>query len=416
MSEALRTPSTATPPAIQVLPDAPRTPRSMRRIFALEDLEPAALRRLPPPIFGYVAGGAETNASLNDNRRVFDEIQFLPRMLVGVSGRTLDCRLMDKDYALPFGIAPMGVTALTGYRGDLSLAKSASRAGIPMIISAASLIPLEEIAAAAPGVWYQAYLSGDQDETSALIARVVRAGIDTFVITADSAVVPSRENNLRTGYRTPIRPNAALLWNGIKHPTWSVGTFLRTFLQHGNPHFENAGPGRGAPLLSMQATRDFSGREFLDWDIVRFVRAHWQGRLVIKGLLHPSDVAMAREVGADGVILSNHGGRQLDGAVSPMRALPAAVQQAGGMVVMIDSGFRRGTDILKAVGLGAQFVFIGRPFNYASALAGEAGVDHVIGLLRTQLRADLGMLGLLSLNEMNRDVLFLDNFKAVGQR
>ncbi len=116
------------------------------------------------------------------------------------------------------------------------------------------------------------------------------------------------------------------------------------------------------------------------------------------------------------MILSNHGGRQLDGAVSPMRALPAAVQQAGDMAIMIDSGFRRGTDILKAIGLGAQFVFIGRPFNYASALAGEAGVDHVIGLLRTQLRADLGMLGLLSLNEMNRDVLFLDNFKAVGQR
>jgi len=164
----------------------------MRRIFALEDLEPAARRRLPPPIFGYVAGGAETNASLNDNRRVFDEIQFLPRMLVGVSGRTLECRLMAKDYALPFGIAPMGVTALTGYRGDLSLAKSASRAGIPMIISAASLIPLEEIAAAATGIWYQAYLSGDQTETSALMARVAQAGIDTFVITADSAVVPSR--------------------------------------------------------------------------------------------------------------------------------------------------------------------------------------------------------------------------------
>jgi L-lactate dehydrogenase (cytochrome) len=388
----------------------------MRKVFALEDLEPAARRLLPRPIFGYVAGGAETNASLDDNRRVFDEIQFLPRMLIGVTGRTLDCELMGRRYSLPFGIAPMGVCALTGYRGDLSLARAASRAGIPMVISAASLIPLEEIAAAAPGVWYQAYLSNDHTEISALIARLVRAGIDTFVVTADSAVVPSRENNLRTGYRTPIRPNAALLWNGITHPTWSIGTFFRTFLRHGNPHFENAGPERGAPLLSRQAVRDFSGRESLDWDTVRFVRAQWPGKLVIKGLLHPADLTTAREIGADGVILSNHGGRQLDGAVSPMRALPAAMQEAGSMAVMIDSGFRRGTDILKALGLGAQFVFIGRPFNYASALAGEAGVDHAIGLLRTQLRADLGMLGLLSLQETNRDVLFLDNFKAVGQR
>ncbi|MFC0407017.1 alpha-hydroxy acid oxidase [Roseomonas elaeocarpi] len=397
----------------KMIPEMARAPRQMKRIFALEDLEPAARRLLPSPIFGYVAGGAETNSSMTDNRRVFDEIQFLPRMLVGVANRTLDCEVMGKHYALPFGIAPMGVSALTGYRGDLSLARSASRAGIPMIISAASLIPLEEIAEAAPGVWYQAYLSGDREEAAAMVERVSHAGIDTFVITADSAVVPSRENNLRTGYRTPIRPNLALLRDGIMHPRWSIGTFLRTFLHHGVPHFENAAPGRGAPLLSRQAVRDFSGREALDWDVVRFVRSRWKGRLVIKGLLHAGDVALARQAGADAVILSNHGGRQLDGALSPMRALPAALEQASGMCVMIDSGFRRGTDILKAIGLGAKFVFIGRPFNYASALAGEAGVDYVIGLLRTQLRADLGMLGLRSIREMSQEVLFLEKFARV---
>ena len=334
-------------------------------------------------------------------------------MLVNVSGRTLDCEVMGQRYAMPFGIAPMGVSALTGYRGDLALAASAHRAGIPMVISAASLIPLEEIARVAPTVWYQAYLSGDREETSTLVERVAKAGIETFVITADSAVVPSRENNLRNGYRTPIRPDLPLLWNGLTHPAWSLGTFLRTFLRHGTPHFENAGPGRGAPLLSRQAVRDFAGREFLDWDIVRLVRSQWGGRLVIKGLLHPRDVAIARELGADGVVLSNHGGRQLDGALSPMRALPAALQVAGDMAVMIDSGFRRGTDVLKALGLGARFVFIGRPFNYAAALAGEAGVDHAIDLLRAQLRADLGMLGLRNLQEMDQEVLFLDNFKFV---
>lgn len=390
-----------------------RPPRRMRRIFALEDLEEAARRLLPRPIFGYVAGASETNATLADNRRVFDEIQFLPRMLVGVTSRRLDCAVMGQRHAMPFGIAPMGVSALTGYRGDLSLARAAHKAGIPMIISAASLIRLEEIAAVAPGAWYQAYLSGDAAEAAAMVDRVAQAGLGTFVITADSAVVPSRENNLRTGYRTPIRPDAALLWHGMTHPSWSLGTFLRTFLRHGNPHFENAGPGRGAPLLSRQAVRDFSGRESLDWAVVRSVRARWRGRLVIKGLLHPADVAMAREAGADGVILSNHGGRQLDGAVSPLRVLPAALEVAGGMDIMIDSGFRRGTDILKAIGLGARFVFVGRPFNYASALAGEAGVDHAIALLRTQLIADLGMLGLLDVGGMTKDLLFLDGFRAV---
>jgi len=401
------------PPAAKLFPAREPVPPAMRRIFALEDLEPAARRKLPRPIFGYVAGAAETNASLNDNRAVFSEIQFLPRVLVGVKQRTLECTLMGCRYELPFGIAPMGVCALTAYRGDLVLARSAARANIPMVISAASLIPLEVIAAVNPAVWYQAYLSGDADEAATMADRVTAAGIDTFVITADSAVVPSRENNLRTGYRTPIRPNLALLRDGLTHSRWSLGTFLRTFVHHGVPHFENAGPGRGAPLLSRRAVRDFSGREGLDWDVVRLVRSRFRGRLVLKGLLHPADVALAREAGADGVILSNHGGRQLDGAVSPMRALPAAVAHAGSMAVMIDSGFRRGTDILKAIGLGANFVFIGRPFNYAATLAGEPGVDHAIDLLRTQLRADLGMLGLLNMTEMGRDLLFLKQFDAI---
>lgn len=395
-----------TPPGIPAsVSDAKAVPRVMRRIYALEDLERAARRRLPRPIFGYVAGASETNASLEDNRRVFDEIGFLPRMLVGVGGRTLDCTLMGQRHDLPFGIAPMGVSALTAYRGDVALARAAGRANIPMVISAASLIRLEDIAQEAPGVWYQAYLSGDQNEAGKLIERVSAAGIDTFVITADSAVVPSRENNLRTGYRTPIRPSLALLRDGLTHPRWAIGTFLRTFAD-GPPHFENAGSGRGAPLLSRRAVRDFSGREGLNWDVVRFVRSRWKGRLVIKGLLHPEDISLAREVGSDGVILSNHGGRQLDGAVSPLRALPMAVERAGRMAVMIDSGFRRGTDILKAIGLGAQFVFIGRPFNYAAALAGEAGVEHAINLLRVQLRADLGMLGLLNVATMSKELLY----------
>ena len=406
-------PTELVPAAAKLFPVQGPVPPVMRRIFALEDLEPAARRKLPRPIFGYVAGAAETNASLNDNRAVFSEIQFLPRVLVGVRQRTLECTLMGRRYALPFGIAPMGVCALTAYRGDLVLARSAARANIPMVISAASLIPLEAIAAANPAVWYQAYLSGDADEAAAMVNRVTAAGIDTFVITADSAVVPSRENNLRTGYRTPIRPNLALLRDGLTHPRWSLGTFLRTFVHHGVPYFENAGPGRGAPLLSRRAVRDFSGREGLDWDVVRLVRSRFRGRLVLKGLLHPADVALAREAGADGVILSNHGGRQLDSAVSPMRALPAAVAHAGSMAVMIDSGFRRGTDIMKAIGLGASFVFVGRPFNYAATLAGEPGVDHAIDLLRTQLRANLGMLGLLNLTEMGSDLLLLKRFDAI---
>ncbi|MGP6089617.1 alpha-hydroxy acid oxidase [Antarctobacter jejuensis] len=376
----------------------------------MEDFEPAARRRLPPPIFGYVAGAAETNASYDDNRKAFSEIGFLPKVGVDVSARSLSCKVMDLDFDLPFGIAPMGVSALTAYRGDLVLARAANQAGIPMVISAASLIPLEEIVAAAPSVWYQAYLPHRPPDIAALLDRVARAGIETLVVTVDSAVVPSRENNLRTGFRTPLRPSLSLLWQGMSHPRWALATFLRTFLQHGPPHFENATATRGAPLLSRQAVRDFSGREHLSWDMLAEVRRLWKGRLVLKGILHPDDVRRAADLGVEGVILSNHGGRQLDGAVAPLRVLAAARKRAGGMAVMLDGGVMRGTDILKARALGADFVFVGRPFNFAAAIAGEAGVCHAIELLRVQLCADLGMLGVTDAADLDRSLLFSSDF------
>ncbi|MBT9386893.1 alpha-hydroxy-acid oxidizing protein [Pseudooceanicola sp. CBS1P-1] len=388
-----------------------RPPARLRRILALEDFERAAARHLPRPIFGYVEGAAETNAARDGNRSVFAEIDLVPRVLRDVSGRDLKTPLLGRVHAAPFGIAPMGVSALSGYRGDLSLAAAADAAGLPMVISAASLIPMEEIVRVAPGAWYQAYLPPAPEAISALVARVRAAGIDTFVITVDSAVVPSRENNIRTGYRTPIRPGPKLAWDGITHPRWALGTFLRTFARHGMPHFENADAHRGAPLLSSRAVRDFSGREKLSWAQVAQVRREWPGKLVLKGILSAQDARLAREAGIDGLIVSNHGGRQLDHALSPMRALPAIVAAVPELPVMIDSGFRRGTDILKAIGLGAAFVFVGRPFNYASAIAGQPGVAHAIGILTTELRADLGMLGLTGVSEMGREALSLDRFR-----
>nr|WP_317462644.1 alpha-hydroxy acid oxidase [Chromohalobacter sp. HP20-39] len=381
--------------------------RRLARIFCLNDFEPAARRHLPRPLFGYVAGAAETNASYCDNRNVFDEYGFRHRVLRDVSGREQSINLLGRRYASPFGIAPMGICSLTGYRSDLAQARMAERAGIPMILSGSSLIRLEEVVKAAPSTWFQAYLPADSERIAALVDRVAKAGVETLVVTVDSAVVPNRENNLRNGFRTPLNPDLRLLWQGMTHPTWSIGTFFRTLLRHGMPHFENNAVERGAAILSRNATRDFSGREHLDWRELERIRCQWQGRLVIKGVLHPEDVAAARALGADGVILSNHGGRQLDGDVSPMRVLPQAKEVAGEMAVMIDSGFRRGTDVIKALALGANCAFIGRPFNYAAAIGGEAGVDHAIRLLASEIRADMGMLGINRLSELD-PVMLMD--------
>lgn len=382
-------------------------PRRLRRVYALGDFEDVARRHLPKPLFGYVAGATETRASFRDNRAVFDEIQFLPRVLTDVSRRSQQTTLFGRRWAQPFGIAPMGITALTGYRGDLVLAQAAARANIINIMSGSSLIRLEDVVQAAPDSWFQAYLPNEPQRIAALVDRVAKAGFSTLVVTVDTAVVQNRENNLRVGFKTPLQPSVRLLWEGLTHPAWVTNTFLRTLIVHGMPHFENNYAERGAPLVSRTVDRDFAGREHLDWGDIARIRRQWTGNLVLKGILRPQDAQIAREHGVDGIIVSNHGGRQLDGAVSPMRMLPAVKAVAGGMAVMIDSGFRRGTDILKALALGAQYVFIGRPFNYAAATGGEAGVRHAIGMLSAEIRADMGLLGINGLDELGPDMLHL---------
>jgi L-lactate dehydrogenase (cytochrome) len=234
-----------------------------------------------------------------------------------------------------------------------------------------------------------------------LIERVARAGFETLVVTVDSQVAGNRENNIRAGFSTPLRPTLRLAWDGITHPRWLAGTFLRTLLRHGMPHFENNFATRGAPILSPSVLRDYSDRGHLHWEHWRMVRAMWKGRLVIKGVLDPRDARRAHESGADGVIVSNHGGRQLDGAIAPLRVLPSIVDACPDIPVMIDGGIRRGTDVLKALALGAKFVFLGRPFGFAAAIGGEAGALHAIRLLAAEIDRNMAMLGIVNLSELD---------------
>jgi L-lactate dehydrogenase (cytochrome) len=380
---------------------APGDTRRFRHILCLDDFEPAARRHLPRPIFGYIAGAAETNASLTDNRAAFAEWGFVPRMLIDVSRRSQQTLLFGHAYAAPFGIAPMGISALYAYRGDLVLARAAEAANIPMIMSGSSLIRMEDVVQACPGTWFQAYLPGDVPSIGALVARVARAGFATLVITVDSQVAGNRENNVRAGFSTPLRPTLRLAWDGVTHPRWLIGTFLRTLLQHGMPHFENNFATRGAPIVSAKVIRDYSDRGNLAWPHFELIRRQWQGRLVIKGLLDVDDARKARDAGADGIIVSNHGGRQLDGAVAPLRVLPDIVAACPEIPVMMDCGVRRGTDVLKALALGARFVFVGRPFAYAAAIGGAAGVRHGIDLLAAEIFRDMAMLGAVRLDELH---------------
>jgi L-lactate dehydrogenase (cytochrome) len=369
-------------------------------MLCLDDFERAARRHLPRPIFGYIAGAAETNRSLNDNRFAFDEFGFIPRVLVDVSKRSQQTMLFGRAYASPFGIAPMGISALSAYRGDLVLAAAAAATNVPMIMSGSSLIPLEDVARQGPTEWFQAYLPGDVPRITALIERVARAEFEILVITVDSQVAGNRENNVRAGFSTPLRPSARLAWDGVTHPRWLFGTFLRTLFLHGMPHFENNYATRGPPIMSPNILRDYSDRGHLNWQHFELIRRLWKGRLVIKGVLDVEDARIARDAGAEGIIVSNHGGRQLDGAISPLRVLPDIVAACPDIPVMMDGGVRRGTDILKALALGARFVFVGRPFGYAAAIGGKEGVMHAIRLLSDEVQRDMALLGVTTLAEL----------------
>jgi L-lactate dehydrogenase (cytochrome) len=378
-------------------------PRVLTRMLALEDFEEEARRYLPRPIFGYVSGGAETNAALRGNREVWDEIAFVPKTLVDVSSRSLKTTLFGHTYEAPFGLAPMGGTAMAAYQGDVVLARSAAAANLPMITSGASLTPLEKVREAGSTSWFQAYLPGDDETITRMCERCAKGGFDTIVLTVDVPVLANRENNVRSGFYTPLRPSLRLAWDGIIHPRWLFGMFLKTLMLHGMPHFENMGP--RVPLLSMSAERGRGPRDQLSWKHVALMRRIWKGKLVLKGVLDKNDARMAREHGVDGIMVSNHGGRQLDGAAAPLRVLPGIAEQAKDMTVILDSGIRRGTDVLKALALGANFVFVGRPFLYAAAIAGDAGVHHAIALLKEEIHRDMALVGITSLAQMKPELL-----------
>jgi L-lactate dehydrogenase (cytochrome) len=393
-------PSSSSPASAGSRTVTPGTPRRLRKILSLDDFEGAARRHLPRPVFGYVSGGCEIDVSLNGNRSAFAEYGFVTRVLQGVSERSQATLLLGRTWSAPFGIAPMGMCALSAYRGDIVLAKAAGAANIPMLVSGTGLIALEEVRAANPDAWFQAYVPGEPARIEALIERVARAGYETLVVTADTPVSGNRENHVRVGFSSPLRPSLGLAWQGITHPAWLAGTVLRTLARHGMPHFENSQATRGAPILSRNVIRDFGARDNLGWDHLRMIRALWKGKLIVKGLMSVDDARMARDCGVQGIIVSNHGGRQLDGTVSPLRVLPGIVKEMGDLPVMMDSGIRRGNDVLKAIALGACFVFVGRPFNYAASVGGEAGVRHAIDILSQEILRNMALLGISRLEQV----------------
>ena len=378
---------------------------SLQKFLSLADFEKAAARYLPSPLFAYVSGGVEDNMSREENLRAFQALEFQPRVLRDVSQRSTSTTLFGETYAAPFGIGPMGIAALMAYDGDCVMARAAATAGIPMVLSGASLTSMEAVYQSGAGhAWFQAYLPGDVAQITSTAVRAREAGFNTLVLTVDTSARANRENNIRAGFSTPLRPSATLAWQGLTHPRWLASNLARTLLRQGIPCFENVEGGKGVPVISSQAARQFN-RDSLHWEHVKAMRAAWPGNLVLKGVLHPDDARTAAQLGVDGVVVSNHGGRQLDGAVAPLKVLEAVAEAAPSLTVIYDGGIRRGGDVLKALALGADFVLVARPFMYAAAVAGQEGVAHCIGLLREEIRRNMASLGIVDIAFVDRSIL-----------
>lgn len=382
---------------------SPPLSRRLASIQNLEQFEAAARKVLPHALFTYVNGGSADLKTLTANRQDFGRYRLVPRTLVDTTSRAATTSVLGVAYDQPFGIAPMGSAALFSYRGDLNFARAARQRNIPMILSGSSLISLEDVIQANPNAWFQAYLKGDTGQIQEMLDRLREARYTTLVVTGDTPVQGNREDNVRAGFMTPIRPSARLAWQGLTRPGWSLGTFARTLLQHGMPTFVNAQVGPGSPVISAKAVRFFNERGSFSWKHLAYIRANWHGKLVLKGVMHPQDARDARDHGCDGIVVSNHGGRQLDGAASALQVLPAIRQAVPDIAVIADGGIRRAGDVLTALALGADLVLIGRPFLHAAIVGREPGVLRAIDLLSRELSLDMAMLGINDLHELSQD-------------
>ncbi len=374
----------------------------------IDDLRRMAKRRLPRLAFDFIEGGVEDEVGLDRNEDAFRRHGMVPRYLVDITERDQTTTLFGREYASPFGISPTGLAALFRPGADMMLAEAAREANIPFVMSGASTASIEELAKVAPEQgWYQLYAARDKKISEDMIRRVDEAGLSTLEITVDVPVHTKRERNIRNGFTRPLNLTLSTRIDALRHPRW-----LADYMGNGTPLFSNWVPyaGKGA---SADQVADFVTQQTpapMTWADVENFRRLWPRNLVIKGIMHPDDAIRAADLGVDGIVVSNHGARQLDRAASPLEVLPQICDAVGDrMTVMLDSGVRRGADALVALCLGAEFVFVGRPTLYGAVSGGLDGAKHAIGILRDEIDLTMGQAGLASLNDLGPDFLLSDD-------
>lgn len=383
-----------------------QVPGWRRRAYSIDALRTLARATLPRPIFDFADGGAEDEVTLRRNESAFNEIELLPHPLSGSGERDLSVELFKQTLSMPVIVGPTGLAGLFWPDGERLTARAAAACGTAYCLSHGSVCTLEQLAACgASPRWMQVFIYKDRGFTRELAERAASAGYDALVLTIDNQLTGNRERDIRNGFAIPPRFGVAglagmalkaeWLWRmrrDIRHVTF--GNYVR--------------PGETAQIKTVAVRMASLLDPSMNWNDVDDLRRIWKGPLLLKGVLHPNEAKEAAERGVDGVIVSNHGGRQLDGVPASIRALPGIVEAVGNsMPVLIDGGVRRGSDVVKALALGAKACLVGRPQLWGLAVAGEAGVAHMLDILRQEISRVMGLCGVTRIADIREDLLFL---------
>ena len=369
------------------------------------DLREAARRRLPKGLFEFMDRGNDDEVAMRENRTALESIKLNPRVLIDVTERSQEITLFGKKQNMPVIVAPTGSTGLAWYEGEIALARAAKAHGVPFTLALGSMTKLERVAAEAGGtLWFQFYMWPERKLSHQVIARAQEAGFEALVFTVDTPVAPGREYNLRNGMTIPFRFTRRNVFDVLTHPRWLFGVWARYMLTTGTPRYQNFPPETQTKITALPMGRSTASNASITWDDVRELRKLWPHKLIIKGIQHPRDAVLAAECGADAVVLSNHGGRVLDAAPAPILTLPRVVDAVGKRItVIVDSGFRRGTDVIKALALGANAVMLGRAPLHGTAAAGEAGATRALQIYRDEIDRVLALMGVTRIDQLSRE-------------
>jgi len=380
--------------------------RRLQKAASIDDLRRIARRRLPGGVFDYIDGGAEDEVAMDRNTRAFRELEFVPRVLRDMGHVDTTGAILGREVPFPLILAPTGFTRIAHPPGELAVARAAARAGLPYSLSTMGTRSVEEVAAVSSGSkWFQVYVWRDKGLLKDMILRAAEAGFEVLCITVDAAMLGRRERDVRRGFTLPPKMGLDIVVEGMIRPSWSLRFVFSEPIEFANVAGNTDIDGSTAVDLAAFMNEQFDPT--LSWEDVEWMRSLWDGPVLIKGVQSVADAVIARDRGLDGIVLSNHGGRQLDSAPSIIELVQPVAEAVGGdLDIVCDGGVRRGGDIVKALALGATSCMIGRPYLYGLAAAGEEGVDWVIEHLRAGMERDMALCGAASVAELAPDLVY----------